>query len=60
MFKRFEYKISDRQVGNIMNENNWFCNIRRPKEIKENKNLNAKINDLVLGDFDNKQHKEEI
>jgi DNA-binding XRE family transcriptional regulator len=22
MFKRFEYKISDRQVGNIMNENN--------------------------------------
>jgi putative transposase len=60
LFKKFEYKISDRQVGNIMNENNWFCNIRRSKKRKENKNLNAKINDLVLRDFDNKQHKEEI
>ena len=60
MFKKFEYKISDRQVGNIMNENNWFCNIRKPKKRKENKNLNAKINDLVLRDFDNKQHEEEI
>ena len=60
MFKKFEYKISDRQVGNIMNENNWFCNIRRSKKRKENKNLNAKINDLVLRDFDNKQHEEEI
>ncbi|MBO6095095.1 hypothetical protein J6P11_03740, partial [bacterium] len=33
---------------------------RRPKRRKENKNLNAKINDLVLRDFDNKQHEEEI
>ena len=60
MFKKFEYKISDRQVGNIMNKNNWFCNIRKSKKRKEDKNLNAKIKDLVLRDFDNKQHEEEI
>ena len=60
LFKKFEYKISDRQVGNIMNENNWFCNIRKSRKRKENKNLNANINDLVLRDFDNKQHEEEI
>ena len=42
LLKKFEYKISDRQVGRIMNENNWFCNIRRPKIRKENKNLNER------------------
>ncbi|MBO7044082.1 transposase [bacterium] len=31
MLKRFEYKISDRQVGRIMNELGLFCSIRVPK-----------------------------
>ena len=32
MLKRFEYKISDRQVGRIMNELGLFCSIRVPKK----------------------------
>ena len=58
--KRHDYVISDRQVGIIMNKKGLFCQIRRPKRTKEQKNTSVKIEDLVLRDYDNKNHTEEI
>ena len=60
LLKRYGYVISDRQVGRIMNKIGVFCDIRKPKKAKEQKNTNVKINDLVLRDYDNKNHIGEI
>ncbi|MBO6094618.1 hypothetical protein J6P11_01090 [bacterium] len=43
-----------------MNKIGVFCDIRKPKKAKEQKNTNVKINDLVLRDYDNKNHIGEI
>ncbi|MBO6072319.1 hypothetical protein J6P59_01460 [bacterium] len=52
--------ISDRQVGRIMNKLGLFCSTRIVKKIKELKNTKVEINNLVLRDYDNKNHEYEI
>ena len=58
--KEGRIKISDRQVGRIMNKLGLFCNIRIAKKIKELKDTKVDINNLVLRDYDNKNHEHEI
>ena len=53
-------KISDRQVGRIMNNLGLFYSIRIAKKMKELKNTKVDINNLVLRDYDNKNHEHEI
>ena len=60
LLKRYDYIISDRQVGRIMKEIGISCKIRIPKRAKEQKNTSVKIDDLVKRDYDNKNHIEEI
>ena len=60
ILKRYGYVISDRQVGRIMNKIGLFCQIRRPKRAREQKNTNVKVDNIVQRDFDNKYHTEEI
>ena len=38
LFKECKYVISDRQVGQIMKQNNLFCKISEPRMIPEIKN----------------------
>ena len=43
-----------------MNKIGLFCQIRRPKRAREQKNTNVKVDNIVQRDFDNKYHTEEI
>ena len=43
-----------------MNKLWLFCSIRIAKKIKELKNTKVDINNLVLRDYDNKNHEHEI
>ena len=43
-----------------MNKLGLFCSIRIAKKIKELKNTKVDINNLVLRDYDNKNHDNEI
>ena len=47
LFQKHGYVICDRQVGRIMNKTGIFCEIRKVKKIKEQKNTSIKINDIV-------------
>ncbi|MBR4486775.1 hypothetical protein IKS57_05555 [bacterium] len=43
-----------------MNKIGLFCEIRKARKIKKQKNTNVKINDIVQRDYDNKNHEFEI
>ena len=43
-----------------MNKIDLFCQIRRLKRAREQKNTNVKVDNIVQRDFDNKYHTEEI
>ena len=60
MFEKYRIRISDRQVGRIMRENNLSCDIRVARKTPERKNTNVNIPDLVKRDYDNKNHNQII
>ena len=54
--------LSGRQIGRYLNEMGYICKIRKSsnRTKKEAKNTKINIPDLVLRDYDNKNHHEEI
>lgn len=60
LYKFYNIKKSDRQVGRAMKSMGLVCKIRKPKRIKESKNTDVSIQDLVNRDYNNKFHDEHI
>ena len=58
--KEYGIKLSARHLGRIMSKNGLSCEIRRAKRTRERKDTTANIPDLVLRDYDNKNHKQTI
>lgn len=60
ILKKYGILYSDRHIGRIMAENYIKCEIRKARRQKEFKNTNVIVENIVLRDYDNIKHDNEI